>query len=69
VKLNSNGQPADGEIYDSIGTSKIFDISGSKYKAGGTTDIGFPDDNPDFKTYTKMKSQTSEILKTLKTSN
>lgn len=69
VKLDSNDNPIDGEIYDSIGSGTIFHINGNRYRVGGTTDVGFPDDNIEYQNYIKMKSQISEIVKTMEISS
>ena len=69
VKLDSNDNPIDGEIYDSIGRDIIFHINGNRYRVGATTDVGFPNDNIEYQNYIKMKSQISEIVKTMEISS
>ena len=44
-------------------------VNGTSYFLGGPTDIGFPDDNPEFKTYRSLKEQLPSIINSIKPIN
>lgn len=57
----------DENMYDSIyGCEKYYEINGVTYFLGGTTDLGFYENHPEINTFLNMKSEVSEIIKTLK---
>ncbi|CAM2917227.1 hypothetical protein HAHI6034_07805 [Hathewaya histolytica] len=54
----------DESFYDCI--NKSLKCNGKTYFVGGSTDVGFQPDHPEFKTFRKMKSEVKSVLGTLK---
>lgn len=52
------------DFYDAI--NKSLKCNGKTYFVGGSTDIGFPPEHDEFKTFLKLKSEIRIVLDTLK---
>lgn len=65
VKVNEKDNPVNGEIYDTIGPNRFIETKSGKYMVGSTTDVGFPDDSSNYKRYSELRKQASEVLKSL----
>lgn len=57
------------EMYDSVAGKREITVNGISYFLGGPTDIGFPDDNPEFKTYRNLQEQLPSIVNSIKPIN
>lgn len=69
-KIVKKGPDVDESYLDSIpGSQRYFTAKNTTYVIGGPTDVNFPGDHPEFKTFLKMSRDSSTPLKTLKAIN
>lgn len=64
--IKADSKDLNPDSYDNILKDKFITINNQKYLVGSTTDVGFPDDNKEFKTYQKMKNQCKSIIESIK---
>lgn len=53
-------------MFDSVAGKKELNINGTSYLLGGPTDIGFPDNNPEYSTFRQLKSELPNIINSIK---
>lgn len=51
---------------DTFPGKKYFEAKGATYFIGGTTDIGFNENHPEYSIYKKLRSEVPNIIKTIK---
>lgn len=52
-------------LYDSINGKKELIVNSTSYFLGGPTDIALPENNPEFKTFIKLKAQIPTIINSI----
>ncbi|GIM30364.1 hypothetical protein CPJCM30710_30300 [Clostridium polyendosporum] len=64
--INKASKDFNENFFDTISDKKYFEAKGAIYFIGGPTDIGFNENNPEFSTYRKLKSEVPNVIKTIK---